>query len=100
MGELIERKKTAVAQASEEFAAVQTMGGRMHVRWDETAQATPHGQIVYFAEFLATAGIFDSWVQSCPLRYTSPNAPGVRDVLGTLMLSILAGMSIPVQRDR
>ena len=83
MGELIERKKTAVAQASEAFAAVQTMGGRMHVRWDETAQATPHGQIVYFAEFLATAGIFDGWVQSCPLRYTSPNAPGVRDVLGT-----------------
>jgi hypothetical protein len=30
----------------------------MHVRWDETAQATPHGQIVYFAEFLATGGIF------------------------------------------
>ena len=51
MGELIERKKTAVAQASDEFVAVQTMGGRMHVRWDETAQATPHGQIVYFAEF-------------------------------------------------
>ena len=91
MGELITRQKTAIAQASDEFVAVQTMGGRMHVRWDETAQATPHGQIVYFAEFLATAGIFDSWVQSCSLRYTSPNAPGVRDVLGTLMLSILAG---------
>ena len=91
MGELIKRSKTAVAQASEAFVAVQTMGGRIHVRWDETAQATPHGQIVYFAEFLATAGIFDSWVQSCPLHYSSPNAPGVRDVLGTLMLSILAG---------
>jgi len=91
MGELIKRQKTAVAQASNEFVAVQTMGGRMHVRWDETAQATPHGQIVYFAEFLATAGIFDRWLQSCPLRYNSPNAPGVRDVLGTLMLSILAG---------
>ena len=91
MSELIKRQRTAVAQASDEFVAVQTMGGRMHVRWDETAQATPYGQIVYFAEFLAIAGIFQSWVQSCPLRYTSPNAPGVRDVLGTLMLSILAG---------
>ena len=49
MGELVKRQKTAVAQASEEFVAVQTMGGRMHVRWDETAQATPHWQIVYFA---------------------------------------------------
>ena len=91
MGELTKRKKSAVAQASEEFAAVQSMGGRMHVRWDETAPATPHGQLVYFAEFLATAGIFDEWVKSCPLSYSSPNASNVRDVLGTLMLGILAG---------
>lgn len=27
----------------------------------------------------------------CPLAYTSPNAPKVRDVLGTLLLSVLAG---------
>jgi len=91
MGELIKRKKTALAQASEEFVAVQTMGGRMHVRWNHGAQATPHGQIVYFAEFLATAGIFDKWVKTCPLHYTSPNASSVRDVLGTLMLGILSG---------
>jgi hypothetical protein len=63
----------------------------MHVRWDETAQATPHGQIVFFAEFLATAGVFDRWVQACPLHYSSPNASPARDVLGTLMLGILAG---------
>lgn len=66
------------------------MGGRVHVRWDETAQATPHGQIVFFAEFLATAGVFDRWVQTCPLHYSSPNASRPRDVLGTLMLGILA----------
>ena len=30
----------------------------MQVRWDETAQATPHGQLVFFAEFLAAAGVF------------------------------------------
>ena len=63
----------------------------MHVRWDHEAQATPHGQIVYFAEFLATAGIFDKWVKTCPLHYTSPNASSVRDVLGTLMLGVLSG---------
>ena len=75
MGELIERKKTALAQASEEFVAVQTMGGRMHVRWNHEAQATPHGQIVYFAEFLATAGIFDkrvkAWRSMLPPEYPS-----------------------------
>jgi Transposase DDE domain group 1 len=91
MGEANEAKKTALAQASEDAMVVDTMGGRVHVRWDETAQATPHGQIVFFAEFLATAGVFDRWVQDCPLHYSSPNASRARDVLGTLMLGILAG---------
>ena len=91
MGEFIEQKKAVLAQASEDAMVVDTMGGRMHVRWDETAQATPHGQIAFFAEFLATAGVFDRWVDACPLRYSSPNASRPRDVLGTLMLGIAGG---------
>ena len=59
MGEADKPKKSALAQASKDAIAVDTMGGRVHVRWDESAQATPHGQIVFFAEFLATAGVFD-----------------------------------------
>ena len=39
----------------------------MHVRWDEGAAVTPHGQLVFFAEFLAATGVFDRWVSSCPL---------------------------------
>jgi hypothetical protein len=70
---------------------VDTLGGRMHVRWDEHAAATPNGQLVFFAEFLATTGVFDRWVSSCPLSYRSGNAPDKRDVLGTLMLGMLAG---------
>jgi len=91
MGEANEPKKAALAQASADAMVAQTMGGRMHVRWDETAQATPHGQVVFFAEFLATTGVFDRWVDGCPLRYGSANASSARDVLGTLMLGILAG---------
>lgn len=91
MGETYEPKKSVLAQASEDMMVAQTMGGRMHVRWDETAQATPHGQVVFFSEFLATAGVFDRWVDACPLHYSSPNASRARDVLGTLMLGILAG---------
>ena len=91
MGESNGAKKTVLAQAGEDVMVVDTMGGRMRVRWDEAAQATPHGQIVFFAEFLATAGVFDHWVRACPLRYSSPNASSARDVLGTLMLGILAG---------
>ena len=40
MGKTRERKKTELAQAVGEALVVQTMGGRMHVRWGETAQAT------------------------------------------------------------
>jgi hypothetical protein len=90
MGEADDAQKGPVARAAETMIA-QTMGGRMQVRWDEAAQATPHGQLVFFAEFLATAGVFERWVDACPLSYSSPNASPVRDVLGTLMLGILAG---------
>ncbi len=70
---------------------VDTLGGRMHVRWDEHAAATPNGQLVFFAEFLAATGVFERWVSACPLSYSSGNAPSKRDVLGTLMLALLAG---------
>ena len=69
MGEANETKKTVLAQASEDTMVVDTMGRRMHVRRDESAQATPHGQIGFFAEFLATASVFDRWVDACPLHY-------------------------------
>lgn len=63
----------------------------MHIRWDESAAATPHGKLVFFAEFLATTGVFERWVSSCPLEYRSGSAPDKRDVLRTLMPGLLAG---------
>lgn len=70
---------------------VQTPGGVFSVRWDEKGSATALGQLTFFAEYLETTGLFERWVNSCPLRYTSPNAPALVDVLGTWMLSILDG---------
>ena len=52
---------------------------------------TPLGQLPFFIDFVKTAGLFDAFVADCPLRYVSPNAPKRRDVLGTAMLSMLAG---------
>ena len=46
--------------------------------------------MVFFAEFLATTGAFERWVSACPLEYRSGNAPDKCDVLGTLMLGLLA----------
>lgn len=71
--------------------SVVTPGGRIQVRWDSRANATTMGQLAFFAEFLETTGLFDRWVEHCPLRYSSPNAPAVRDVMGTWLLSILDG---------
>ena len=69
----------------------ETFGGRIHVERDSEAAMTPHGQLVFFAEFLKTAGLWAPWVEECPLAYRSNNAPSKVDVLGTLMLSALAG---------
>ena len=71
--------------------AVDTFGGRVHVEWDPQAPVTPLGQLPFFIEYLRLGGLFDPWVADCPRRATSPNAPKVRDVLGTLLLSVLAG---------
>lgn len=70
---------------------VSTPGGVFHIRWDDRGGATAMGQLPFFAEYLETTGLFEDWVQGCPLNYVSPNAPGLVDVLGTWMLSILDG---------
>ena len=80
-----------MARASDEAMRVQTPGGVFSVRWDERGSATALGQLAFFAEYLETSGLFESWLRSCPLSYTSPNAPELVDVLGTWMLSILDG---------
>jgi len=74
-----------------EPVTVETFGGRIHVDWNPDAAVTPLGQLPFFIEFLHISGLFDEWVASCPLRWTSPNAPDKRDVLGTLLLSVLSG---------
>ena len=72
-------------------AIADTFAGRIHVEWDSTAPVTPFGQLPFFIDYLKQAGLFDAWVANCPLSFTSPNAPKKRDLLGTVMLSVLAG---------
>jgi hypothetical protein len=45
----------------------------------------------FFIEFLKTSGRLDAWVEEGPLQYSSPHASRKRDVLGTMLLSVLAG---------
>jgi hypothetical protein len=72
-------------------AILDTWAGPVRVEWDPTAPLTPYGQLPFFIEYLKVAGLLGALVADCPLSYTSPNAPGLREVLGTAMLSVLAG---------
>ena len=71
--------------------SLDSFGGPVRIEWDAGAGLTPLGQLPFFVDFLKTAGLFDAFIADCPLRYTSGNAPGNRDVFGTAMLSILSG---------
>ena len=73
------------------WATADTFAGRVHVEWDSTESVTPLGQLPFFIEYLKQAGLFTGWVADCPLVFTSPNAPSKRDLLGTVLLSVLAG---------
>jgi hypothetical protein len=86
--------KWKLAKREEELmscAGVQTMAGRIQIRWENESAATPMGQLAYFIEFLNLTGLWSRWLGSCPLAYSSPNAPSKAEVLGTWMLSMLAG---------
>ncbi len=78
-----------MVEAADQAMRVQTPGGVFSVHWDQRGSATALGQLAFFAEYLEATGLFEGWLKSCPLSYTSPNAPDLVDVLGTWMLSIL-----------
>jgi hypothetical protein len=88
-----EAKKRQAAAVQEQLAAlgVESLGGRVQVRWNQREAATPFGQMAYFAEFLNLTGLYQRWIEDCPLRFASPNGSKIADVLGTLFLSVLSG---------
>jgi hypothetical protein len=90
MGEAKRRRENALGHL-EEVLGLETAGGQVQLGWDEGAAVTPFGQMAFFIEFLTVTGLLKDWIESCPLSYESPNAPDKRDVLGTWLLSILAG---------
>ncbi|MBI5634452.1 MAG: transposase [Nitrospirae bacterium] len=90
MGEAKRRSRAIQTEVSKAIG-VQTAVGKVQVRWDNKAEATPFGQMVFFIEFLTMTGLWNSWVEECPLEYRSPNGSSKRDILGTWLLSILSG---------
>ena len=60
MGE--SKRKREVALATQAAMAVTHWVGACMCAGTKAREATPNGQLVFFAEFLATAGIFEHWV--------------------------------------
>ena len=59
----------AVGSGVGEDMRVITPGGVFHVRWDSRGGATAMGQLPFFAEYLNATGLFEDWLEGCPLSY-------------------------------
>lgn len=90
MGEA-KRKREMAARDVAQAIGVETMSGRVQVKWDTSSSATPFGQMAFFIEFLKLTGLYERWIQDCPLHYVGPNGSPTADILGTWFLSILSG---------
>jgi hypothetical protein len=74
-----------------EAQSLDTFAGKVQIRWVPDGAVSTLGLLPFFTEFLKTSGVFEAFVADCPLDYRSANAPRKRDVLGTILLSVLAG---------
>ena len=57
----------------ETVTSIDTFAGKVHVKWSPEAAVSSLGLMPYFIEYLKTSGLFDKWVDDCPLNYTSLN---------------------------
>lgn len=83
-----------VEKTGETFPAphrVGTFGGTVEVVWTEEEKVSLLGPMIYFVQFLKSTGLWERWVERCPLKYESRNAPTKEEILGTILISVLSG---------
>ena len=66
-------------------------GGRFFAEWDEDTPTTKDGQLIFFFQFLQAGGRWEKFMENCPLHYAGNRGSGAKNVLGTVLLSILNG---------
>ena len=71
MGEAKRKSGKAIRTVSQAIG-VETPSGRIQVKCDANATATPFGQMVFFIEFLMLTGLYTKWIETCPLSYVRP----------------------------
>ena len=92
MGEAKRRSNVAVRDAVEALG-VDTVGGRVQVRWNTHRAATPFGQLAFFVEYLNLTGLYRRWEKECPFQYAGPHGSRTEDIIGTWFLSGLEAIT-------
>ncbi|MBF0457659.1 MAG: hypothetical protein HQK99_07170, partial [Nitrospirae bacterium] len=47
--------------------SVDTYGGKVHVEWNPEAAVKPLGQLPFFINFIKVSGLYDAFIEECPL---------------------------------
>ena len=68
-----------------------TPGGRFYAEWDDQAPVTREGSLIFFFQFLEAGGRWEHFFGNCPLTYTGNRGSGAKNVMGTVLLSVLCG---------
>ena len=70
---------------------IETPGGGYALKWDGETQMSVNAHAALLSQFAKAGGFLDRLVETCPMRLTSNNAPEVRDLIATVMVSMVNG---------
>ena len=70
---------------------ISTLGGDYALKWDDETQMSVNAHAALLSQFAKAGGFFDRLVETCPMKLTSNNAPEVRDMIATVMVSMVNG---------
>jgi len=68
-----------------------TLNGSYSYEWETDTPISINGHNAIFNSFLESSGLLEHLIKTCPIKYTSHNAPTIRDFVSTIVLSILNG---------
>ena len=70
---------------------IETLGGGYALKWDDETQMGVNAHAALLSQFAKAGGFLDRLVETCPMRLMSNNAPEVRDLIATVMVSMVNG---------
>ena len=70
---------------------IETLGGGYALKWDDETQMGVNAHAALLNQFAKAGGFLDRLVETCPMRLTGNNAPEVRDLIATVMVSMVNG---------